>query len=260
VRPAPGLKTAAGLLLMVQPKPRLHRQGLIKAPDRVDRRRSPLDCRVRRFNLVQKDESARGRRLVMRQPPITYREVEMNPIEELKTEHRAVEASLRILEGLCRKMESQGKITEPAHIDQLLEFFAVFVDTCHHGKEEALLFPALEAQGVSRQGGPIGVMLAEHVSGRNHIKGMRQALADFKGGRQAVFADFIRHARGYADLLRQHIFKEDNVLFQMADQRLPAEVKTQLSEGFERIEREKVGAGKHEAFHRMLDELGKIYG
>jgi hemerythrin-like domain-containing protein len=196
----------------------------------------------------------------MQQPRTTDWEVGMNPIEELKNEHRAVEASLRILESLCRKTENQGKIPDPAHIDRLLEFFAVFVDTCHHGKEEALLFPALEAQGVSRQGGPIGVMLSEHVSGRNHIKGMRQALADYKGGRQAASADFVRHARGYADLLQQHIFKEDNVLFQMADQRLPAGVKNELAKGFERIEQEKVGAGKHEAFHRMLDELGKIYG
>lgn len=184
----------------------------------------------------------------------------MNPIEELKTEHRAVEASLRILESLCRKIENQGKIPEPAHIDQLLEFFAVFVDTCHHGKEEALLFPALEAHGVPREGGPIGVMLAEHVTGRNHIKGMRQALADYKGGRPAASADFVRHARGYTELLHQHIYKEDNVLFQMADQRLPAKVKNELTQGFVRIEEEKVGAGKHDAFHRMLAELGKVYG
>jgi hemerythrin-like domain-containing protein len=184
----------------------------------------------------------------------------MNPIEELKNEHRAVEESLRILESLCRKIETQGRIPEPAHIDQLLEFFAVFVDTCHHGKEEAHLFPALEAQGVPREGGPVGVMLAEHVTGRNHIRGMRQALADYKGGRLAAGADFVRHARGYADLLRQHIFKEDNVLFPMANQRLPAEVKNELAKGFERIEEEKVGAGKHEAFHRMLNELAKVYG
>ena len=65
---------------------------------------------------------------------------------------------------------------------------------------------------------------------------------------------------GFRFELRQHIFKEDNVLFQMADQRLPAEVKTELTKGFERIEEEKVGAGKHEAFHRMLEELGKVYG
>jgi hemerythrin-like domain-containing protein len=183
----------------------------------------------------------------------------MNPIEELKTEHRAVEESLRILAGICTVIEGRGEIVEPAHIDQLLEFFSVFVDTCHHGKEEALLFPALEAQGVSRQGGPIGVMLAEHVAGRGHIQDMRRALADHSSGRKAAASDFVRHARSYIGLLQEHIAKEDQVLFQIADQRLSAARKNELAKGFERIEEEKVGHGRHEAFHRMLTELGKIY-
>ena len=184
----------------------------------------------------------------------------MNPIEELKTEHRAVEESLRILEAICRKIEAERRVSAPQDIERLLEFFAVFVDTCHHGKEETLLFPALEREGVSRRGGPIGVMLAEHESGRAHIAGMRRALAEAQAGSSPAASDFIHHARGYADLLRQHIFKEDNVLFRIADERLPADVKAGLQQGFERIEEEKVGRGRHEAFHRMLDELGRAYG
>lgn len=183
----------------------------------------------------------------------------MNPIEELKTEHRAVEDSLRILEGICARIEKDGKIPEPAHIDRLLEFFAVFVDTCHHGKEEALLFPALEARGVPREHGPIGVMLSEHVSGRQHIQGMRRALAAFKEGRHAAATEFIHSARRYIELLRGHILKEDTVLFQIAEQRLPEETLRELAEGFKRIEEEKVGSGRHEAFHRMLAELGDQY-
>jgi hemerythrin-like domain-containing protein len=181
----------------------------------------------------------------------------MNPIEELKTEHRAVEESLRILEGICKKIDAEHRITAPRDIERLLDFFAVFVDTCHHGKEEALLFPALERAGVLRQGGPIGVMLAEHVSGRAHIAGMRRAIGEAVADTAA--GDFVHHARGYADLLRQHIFKEDNVLFRIAEERLPEEVKTELLKGFERIEEEKVGHGRHEAFHRMLEELGRDY-
>lgn len=177
----------------------------------------------------------------------------MNPIEELKTEHRAVEEALRILEGICRRSEAEGCIAAPGDVERLLEFFTVFVDTCHHGKEEALLFPALEREGVSRHGGPIGVMLAEHDAGRTHIAGMRRALA------QAAPAEFVRDARGYAELLRQHIFKEDNVLFRIAEQRLSHEVEAELRQGFDRIEAEKVGPGRHEAFHRMLDELGRAY-
>ncbi len=176
----------------------------------------------------------------------------MNPIEELKTEHRAVEEALRILEGICRRSEAERRIAAP-DAERVLEFLAVFVDTCHHGKEEELLFPALEREGVPRDGGPIGVMLAEHDAGRAHIAGMRRALA------QAAPAEFVQHARAYADLLRQHIFKEDNVLFRIAAQRLSPELEAELREGFDRIEAEKVGPGRHEAFHRMLDELGRSY-
>jgi hemerythrin-like domain-containing protein len=196
-----------------------------------------------------------------RQPPAGRTEEDsMNPIEELKTEHRAVEESLRILEGMCRKVEAEHRIAAPHDIERLLDFFAVFVDTCHHGKEEALLFPALEREGVSRQGGPIGVMLFEHVAGRNHIAGMRRALAEALAHDGPAAADFVHHARGYADLLRQHIVKEDNVLFRIADERLPAEVKADLLQGFQRIEEEKIGHGRHEAFHRMLEDLGRVYG
>jgi hemerythrin-like domain-containing protein len=189
-----------------------------------------------------------------------FQEVTMNPIEELKNEHRGVEAALRILEGICRNAEIARRIDAGRDIERLLEFFAVFVDTCHHGKEEALLFPALEREGVSRRGGPIGVMLAEHVSGRTHIAEMSRVLAEAQAGRSGAVEDFLRHARGYAELLRQHIFKEESVLFKLAEDLLPEKVKAELVKGFERIEEEKVGPGRHEAFHRMLEELGGIYG
>ena len=52
----------------------------------------------------------------------------------------------------------------------------MFADKCHHGKEEDVLFPELEKAGIARQGGPIGVMLHEHVSGREFIRRMSEAL------------------------------------------------------------------------------------
>ena len=94
----------------------------------------------------------------------------MQPIKDLKMEHDAVRLTLRILDEICRKIEKSGEITDLQHLDQLLEFFKVFVDKCHHGKEEELLFPALENVGVSREGGPIGVLLHEHQQGREYVR------------------------------------------------------------------------------------------
>ena len=61
------------------------------------------------------------------------------------------------------------------------------------------------------------------------------------------------------DLLTQHIAKENSVLFPLADSRLDAGRDNQLFEDFERLERERIGIGKHEAFHRLLDQLSNTY-
>lgn len=183
----------------------------------------------------------------------------MGPIDELKMEHQAVRMTLRVLESICRRMEQSGEPVEVGHIDQLLEFFSVFVDQCHHGKEEELLFPALEALGIRRAGGPIGVLLEEHERGREYVGKMKARLSEYRVGEVSGGPGFIMEARGYIGLLDQHIHKEDNVLFPLAEKQLSEAQKTELHSGFEKIEVEKIGVGRHEEFHKMLDHLERVY-
>ena len=183
----------------------------------------------------------------------------MKPIEDLKMEHEAVKITLRVLDSICAEADKTGEIPNPDHLEQLMEFFKTFVDRCHHGKEEELLFPALEAVGVSREGGPIGVMLKEHQQGRDHVSKMKDALMRYREGDRTAAGDLVHHARAYIALLVQHIDKENNVLFALADSNLSKEKQVELREGFERIETQKIGAGKHEAFHQMIESLEKIY-
>ena len=193
----------------------------------------------------------------------TFEEAErrraMGPIDELKMEHQAVKMTLRVLETLCGKMEQHGEAVDVHHIDQLLEFFSVFVDQCHHGKEEELLFPALEAAGVAREGGPIGVMLEEHERGREYVREMKSMLSEYRAGAASGASGFIGEARGYIYLLNQHIDKEDNVLFPLAERQLSEAKKAELAGGFEKIEVDKIGVGRHEAFHKILDQLERAY-
>lgn len=182
----------------------------------------------------------------------------MTPTEELKKEHEAIRAMLGILERVCAKLESGGQVN-PVHLEQIVEFLKVFADKCHHGKEEDLLFPAMEAAGLPRQGGPTGVMLREHEEGRGYVRALTEAVAQYKGGSLAASARIIQSARNYIALLDQHIHKENEVLFPMADVHLSEEQQRQLSAGFERIETERVGAGKHEEFHQLLHNLKGVY-
>lgn len=183
----------------------------------------------------------------------------MKPVEELKMEHEAVRLTLRVLEEICRRMERHGDPGVGNAVTQLLEFFSVFVDKCHHGKEEELLFPALEQVGGKVEGGPIGVLLKEHQQGRECVQRMSKSFSAYRPGDAATSFGFTRDAREYIALLGQHIEKENNILFPMAERELSEAKQAELSDGFERIENEKIGVGRHEQFHQMLDNLKALY-
>ncbi len=182
----------------------------------------------------------------------------MKATEDLKNEHKGVTLMLRILEKICVSYESDKKI-DKNHMGKILEFFTVFVDTCHHGKEEEFLFPALVSVGIQKEGGPIGVMLAEHDQGRGFVKAMKQSLSSYKTGDASAAVSLVTNAGSYIQLMTQHIQKEENVLFDMADKHLSEERQMGLWEEFEKLEKERIGAGRHEAFHELLHELKEIY-
>ncbi|ROQ90135.1 hemerythrin domain-containing protein [Desulfosoma caldarium] len=180
----------------------------------------------------------------------------MKSIDELKSEHRGIESMLEILKTLSAKIGREEKVLE-GDLDGLLEFFKVFVDRCHHGKEEDFLFPALEAVGVLREGGPIGVMLAEHQQGRALVAKLEDARALIRAGGSKGRSLLQETAGRYDVLLRNHINKEENLLFAMAEARLGPSEDEDLHEAFGRLERERIGSGKHQAFHDLMEQLHK---
>ena len=182
----------------------------------------------------------------------------MGPLEDLRAEHEGILLMLRIFERICERFVPGGRL-DVTHLDQIMEFFVVFVDKCHHGKEEEFLFPALEEAGIPREGGPIGVMLREHAAGRTCVSQIKETLTDYKAGDPRAGEGFRQHARQYTELLRQHIDKENNVLFVMAESRLPRARQEELGRAFETLEKERIGEGKHEEFHALLDQLQKEY-
>jgi hemerythrin-like domain-containing protein len=182
----------------------------------------------------------------------------MKPTAELKIEHQAIKRMLKVMTGVCTRLDA-GRPVDPEHLDSIVEFIQVFADKCHHGKEEDLLFPALIEAGFSKEHGPIAVMLAEHVRGRAHVRQVKESAAAYRAGAPGAEADISRGAKAFVDLLGPHIDKEDGILYPMADQALAAVRQEQLGQAFARVEKEIIGAGRHEAFHALLEKLEGIY-
>ncbi|MGD1010306.1 MAG: hemerythrin domain-containing protein [Candidatus Aminicenantales bacterium] len=182
----------------------------------------------------------------------------MKPTHELSQEHQAILLMITILEKMADKLTA-GEAVDATHLEKAVDFIRVFADKCHHGKEEDLLFPAMEKAGIPRTGGPLGVMLHEHVEGRGYVKAMSEALSGLKKGDRRAAALFAENARNYGALLTQHIFKEDHILYPLADARLTAAQQSELAECFAGVEEKVIGHGKHEEFHRLLKELESAY-
>jgi len=182
----------------------------------------------------------------------------MKATQELKNEHQGIELMLRVIEAVADKL-GRGEQIHAEHLDGIMEFLSIFVDKCHHGKEEEFLFPALEAAGVPRDGGPIGVMLNEHEQGRKLVARLKDAVTSYTSGNKTAAVSVQLTANEYVALLTQHIAKENTVLFPMADAKLDSNKDTELFEAFEQLERERIGVGKHEEFHALLDQLRDAY-
>ena len=158
----------------------------------------------------------------------------MHPTEILSLEHRAIESKMDDLEKQIRMVQA-GQAFPRQFFDEALAFFRDFADGSHHAKEEKLLFPRLAQRGVPERGGPIGVMLAEHDEGRAYLKGVRENLDAAEQGDAAARQRVCANAASYILLLRQHIQKEDNILFRMARMVLRADDVEELGREFERV-------------------------
>ena len=183
----------------------------------------------------------------------------MKPTQILKNEHRVIEQVLNCLEKIVENGLEEKKIDKKGAWDAI-EFFRHFADQCHHGKEEDCLFPMLEARGFSRSNGPTGVMFHEHEIGRRCIRGMRDSLEGASQGDSVLFNQFIEHAQGYIELLRDHIQKEDHCLFVMAEQVLDSDEELELMNSFQKVESEEIGEGIHEKYINIANELAERYG
>jgi hemerythrin-like domain-containing protein len=183
----------------------------------------------------------------------------MRPTAILMSEHRVIEQVLSCLNALADRAEAAGRLDEDG-ARQALDFLRTFADGCHHGKEERYLFPALEARGLPRRGGPTGVMFREHNDGRDHVRALAESLEAAGAGEAGAVWRFVRHAREYVRLLREHIRKEDHCLFPMADRALSAAVQDALLDSFAAVEGDDMGEGTHEKYLRLADELADRLG
>jgi hemerythrin-like domain-containing protein len=178
----------------------------------------------------------------------------MKSVERLKAEHELIERGLGLLEKAVAHLEAGQSLPE-GFPEWAPRFFQQFADQCHHAKEEDVFFPVLKQRGIPEQGGPIGVMLHEHGLGRDCVARMREA-SQAQPFAARTFADA---ARQYLPLLRQHIFKENNILFLMAERVMSEADDANVTGRFAQVEQDRGLTGWHESFASEVSQWEQAF-
>ncbi len=145
-----------------------------------------------------------------------------SPTDILRKEHEKV---LEILDSLEKNL-GQGDIKSSEKNILLLE---KEFDRHSLNKEEKALFPEIE-KFIPREGGPTGVMILEHRELTEYIKNFKMHL------KSKDMEKLNENGKSIINLLRQHIDKENNILFMIADMHLSDKQKKAILEKFREID------------------------
>jgi len=171
-----------------------------------------------------------------------------HPVDTLEREHRVIQSVLGAMEREAGSVQAGQPLRTEFWLG-VSEFLENFADGCHHVKEEDLLFPVLAERGIAEDGGPIGVMRQEHVQGR----ALCQRIHDAATGGDA--SSLVEASREFVLLLREHIDKEETVLFQLARRILSAEKTTALQAGLAEVHQQQMSEGAYSKYVALAKKL-----
>jgi len=175
--------------------------------------------------------------------------------KNLEDDHVHILQLIRVMERIIG-----SENPDITHIASVVDIIRNFADGLHHAKEENQFFPFLANRGFSISQGPVAVMLMEHVRGRDFVKGIAENISLYKGGNLSALGKIYSNMAGYAELLQNHIGKENNILFRMADRALSEEDHQLLLKQFEEAEKTHVSGSSSEEYIKKIQRLASVYG
>ena len=148
---------------------------------------------------------------------------------------------------------------EVEHLEEAVALIRNFADGLHHAKEESLLFPLMAERGFSVTQGPVAVMLQEHTIGRAFVRGIDENIQLFKEGDLSALNLIYSNMNGYSELLQNHIYKENTMLFRMADNALSQSDQDSLSTQFEKIDIQSTNNNSKSDYLARISNLEHVY-
>ena len=173
----------------------------------------------------------------------------------LRRDHDLIEKAVKAMEATIQLLNDGKQIPESILLP-VIDFSKNFTDVCHHSKEEKSLFPALEQAGLPSNMGPIAMMLIDHQRTREIATEMEASAKEYLSSGDS--AKLIGDMQQYVEHVSEHLWKENNRLFMMAEARLQY-VAEKVDKELNEIEKTKLNElGKpREHYEQIVENLSK---
>lgn len=169
----------------------------------------------------------------------------MQPIGPLMHEHRLIE---RMVALITKQAEAIQRGVEPdtEFIGGAVEFFRVYADRCHHGKEEELLFKELGNKNLSPELSEVmRELIQEHKQGRIMVGNLNKANQNH-AMQNADHGEVVRLLIELASFYPKHIEKEDKHFFFPVMEYFAREEMDRMLKEFEEFDQRMI----HSLFHQ----------
>lgn len=164
------------------------------------------------------------------------------PVKRLVDEHLLIKRFIAAVPEILKRLDLRQATGRQVILDGVY-FIRTYADGFHHAKEEDILFGyADSSQEV------IQVMLEDHVTARSHVRAIVKGVEE--GDRGAV----AEHLLAYAELLTEHIKREDEILYPWMDRALSITQVGELQARFDAADKEADPAAI-ERCRRFVEEL-----
>jgi hemerythrin-like domain-containing protein len=133
----------------------------------------------------------------------------------IRDEHRSISAILLGMEYFVQRIRALGKKVDPHVFRAMLYYLDTFSERMHHPKEDQHLFKATRERSVEADA-LIADLEEEHAHGEESLRTLAQSLIRYEEGGEQEFPAFEREVENFVRNYRDHMRKEEDLLFPLA--------------------------------------------
>jgi len=181
----------------------------------------------------------------------------MKPTEDLMIEHNSIKSMLKIMSKISESIKAKN-VFYTIDVEKIIDFLYVYIDQCHRVKEEKFFYPSFKSGNLPVDIDPEELM-NEHALGNVYLKEIICSVENCKMGNIFSCEKIADCMINYVRFIQNHILKEENTYFSLADKVLSEEKQNELCEQFKTIDDEFFGHGVHKHFDEYFNDLKVKY-